>query len=189
MMKIISSEDNSRNKQTKKQHPNNLKTFASLQLPINKKMCIIILFINNEVFMELWQIWGVVSIIFFIVEMFTPTTFFLNLGLASLISALTAWLGGNFSVQVIIFALFSAICLIFLRPILIKKITDKSSEFDEKYKNQTAVVVEKITPESGRIGIYGETWQAKSIDGSEIEKDSQVKIIRIESIIMYVEKI
>ncbi len=139
--------------------------------------------------MELWQVWGLIAIMFFIVEMFTPTTFFLNLGLASLISALTAWLGGNFSVQIIIFVVFSAVCLLFLRPVLLKKRNEKDSEFDEKYKNQTAVVTEKITNENGRIAIYGETWQAKSVDGTDIEKDARVKIVKIESIIMYVEKI
>lgn len=139
--------------------------------------------------MELWQVWGLIAIMFFIVEMFTPTTFFLNLGLASLISALTAWLGGNFSVQIIIFVVFSAVCLLFLRPVLLRKRNEKDSEFDEKYKNQTAVVTEKITNENGRIAIYGETWQAKSVDGTDIEKDARVKIVKIESIIMYVEKI
>ena len=58
-----------------------------------------------------------------------------------------------------------------------------------KYKGKTAVVTEKITPESGRIAIYGETWQAKTKNGEEIEEGSQVKIVKIDSIVMYVEKV
>ena len=49
--------------------------------------------------MEYWQLWCLVIIIFFIVEMFTPVNFFLNLGLACLISALVAYLGGNLTIQ------------------------------------------------------------------------------------------
>lgn len=139
--------------------------------------------------MELWQVWSFIAIAFFIVEMFTPTTFFLNLGLASLISALAGWLGGNFTVQVLLFALFAALFLIFLRPILLRKKDTSVTEFDEKYKNQTALVTEKITPESGRIAIYGETWQAKSLTGEDIDENAQVKIVKIDSIIMTVEKI
>lgn len=139
--------------------------------------------------MELWQLWCLIGIIFFIVEMFTPVTFFLNLGLACFISALAAFLGANFTVQVLIFSVFAALFLILLRPVLMRRINGKASEFDEKYKDKTAIVVEKITAESGRIAIYGETWQAKSLNGEEIEKEAQVKIEKIESIVMFVSKI
>lgn len=140
--------------------------------------------------MEYWQLWCLISIIFFIVEMFTPVNFFLNLGLACLISALVAYIGASFTVQVILFAVFGALFLIFLRPFLVyKKKGEQDEEFDEKYKGKTAVVTEKITSESGRIAIYGETWQAKTENGEEIEEGSQVKIVKIDSIVMYVEKI
>ncbi len=140
--------------------------------------------------MEYWQLWCLISIIFFIVEMFTPVNFFLNLGLACLISAIAAYFNATFTMQMILFTVFSALFLIFLRPFLVyKKKSEKDDEFDEKYKGKTAVVTEKITPESGRIAIYGETWQAKTESDEEIEEGSQVKIVKIDSIVMYVEKV
>lgn len=141
--------------------------------------------------MEYWQLWCLISIIFFIVEMFTPVNFFLNLGLACLISALVAYIGGSFTVQVILFAIFGALFLIFLRPFLLYKKSDKNSDSvsDDKYTGKIAIVSEKITAESGRIAIYGETWQAKSNTGEDIEEGVQVRIVKIDSIVMYVEKI
>ena len=140
--------------------------------------------------MEYWQLWCLISIIFFIVEMFTPVNFFLNLGLACLISAIAAYFNATFTMQMILFTVFSALFLIFLRPFLVyKKKSEKDDEFDEKYKGKTAVVTEKITPESGRIAIYGETWQAKTESDEEIKEGSQVKIVKIDSIVMYVEKV
>ena len=140
--------------------------------------------------MEYWQLWCLVSIIFFIVEMFTPVNFFLNLGLACLISAIAAYFNATFTIQMILFTVFSALFLIFLRPFLVyKKKGENDGEFDEKYKGKTAVVTEKVTTDSGRIAIYGETWQAKSQNGEEIEVGSQIKIVNIDSIIMYVEKV
>lgn len=139
--------------------------------------------------MELWQLWCLIGIIFFIVEMFTPVMFFLNLGLAALSAAIAGYFGGDFTIQVIVFAVFAAIFLIWLRPFLIKKKHNKDTEFDEKYKDKIAIVTEKITSETGRIAIYGETWQAVSMDGSEIDVDERVKIIKIDSIVMYVERI
>ena len=41
----------------------------------------------------------------------------------------------------------------------------------------------------GEIKIYGEIWQAKSADGSEIKAGEMVKITKNESLIMFVEKI
>lgn len=141
--------------------------------------------------MELWQLWCLIGIVFFIVEMFTPVMFFLNLGLACFASGLAGYLGGDFAVQVWVFTLFAVIFLLFLRPFLINKKSNCSgkedSEFGEKYQNKTAIVTEKITAQGGRVAIYGETWQAKSVNGQEIEKDVQVKIVKIESIVLFVE--
>lgn len=140
--------------------------------------------------MELWQLWCLIGLTFLIVEMFTPVIFFLNLGLACFVAALAGWLGVNFTIQVLVFAVFSALFLMFLRPFLVKTKNGKNNnEFEEKYKGKTALVTEKITEEGGRIAMYGETWQAKSINGQEIEKDSHVKIIRIDSIVMYVDAV
>ena len=140
--------------------------------------------------MEYWQLWCLISIVFFIIEMFTPVNFFMNLGLACLISALVAYFNASFTLQVILFAVFGALFLIFLRPFLVyKKQNGEDDESDEKYVGKTAVVSEKITSGTGRIAIYGETWQAKSCNGEEIEEGTQVKILKIDSIVMYVEKI
>lgn len=139
--------------------------------------------------MELWQLWCLIGIVFCIIEIFTPTMFFLNLGLACFVSGLAGYLGADFTMQVWAFAVFAAICLIFLRPFLLNKSKNADSDYADKYKDKTAVVVEKITNEGGRVAIYGETWQAKSLNGEEIEKDTQVKIIKLDSITMYVEKI
>ena len=127
--------------------------------------------------MELWQLWCLIGIVFCIIEIFTPTMFFLNLGLAC------------FTVQVLVFAVFAALFLIFLRPVLLGKSKNADSDYEDKYKDKTAVVTEKIGADGGRIAIYGETWQAKSLNGEEIEKDARVKIVKLDSITMYVEKI
>ncbi len=139
--------------------------------------------------MELWQLWCLIGIVFCIIEIFTPTMFFLNLGLACFVAGLVGFLGANFTVQVLGFAVFAALFLIFLRPVLLGKSKNADSDYEDKYKDKTAIVTEKIGVDGGRIAIYGETWQAKSLNGEEIEKDARVKIVKLDSITMYVEKI
>ena len=139
--------------------------------------------------MELWQLWCLIGVVFCIIEVFTPSMFFLNLGLACFVSGIAGYLGANFTVDVIVFALFAALFLVFLRPLLLAKSKNADSDYEDKYNGKTAVVTEKIGADGGRIAIYGETWQAKSLNGEEIEKDSHVKIVKLESITMFVEKI
>lgn len=137
--------------------------------------------------LHLWQLWCIIGILFFITELFTPVMFFLNLGLACFAAAVAAEFGLPIYFQVLVFAIFSAIFLIWLRPILIKTKRTNDTEFCTSYIGKSAKVVDTITEDAGRIALYGEEWQAKSIDNSVIEKGAHVKIIRNESIIMFVE--
>lgn len=138
---------------------------------------------------HLWQIWCIAGVVFFIIEMFTPVMFFLNLGFACFVAALCAELGLAPIYQVIVFGIFSAIFLIWLRPFLIKRKNQAQNETVEMYKGMTAKVIETIVPETdkGRIAVFGEQWQAKSLHDEEIPKGSLVKIIKNDSIVMYVE--
>ena len=139
--------------------------------------------------MSLWQIWCIAGVIFCITEMFTPAMLFLNLGFACFASAIIAFFGIAFVWQVAVFGVFSAIFLIWLRPYLLKQKTPETPETIEMYIGKTAKVLEKITTSSGKIAIFGEEWQAKSINDEEFEIGSEVKIVKNDSIIMFVEKV
>ena len=54
------------------------------------------------------------------------------------------------------------------------------------YVGKTATVLEDIDAENGKIAIFGEEWQAKSLNGEKIAKGGYAKIIKNDSIIMYV---
>ena len=60
---------------------------------------------------------------------------------------------------------------------------------NSKYIDKIARAEENITASSGVITIYGERWDARSENGTIIPKGSEVKIIRNESIIMYVSEV
>lgn len=54
------------------------------------------------------------------------------------------------------------------------------------YIGKTANVIETVDANNGRIAVFGEEWQAKSLNGEVIEKGQQVKIIKNDSIVMFV---
>ena len=140
--------------------------------------------------MILWQLLAICGIAFLILEMFTPSMFFLNFSLASFICAVLSLYTKNPYVLVIAFFIFSFVSFIFLRPIIMKKLS-KSQEtgINSKYIDKIAKAETEITGSSGVISIYGERWEARSENGAVIPQGSEVKIIRNESIIMYVSEV
>ena len=137
--------------------------------------------------MVLWQLLAICGIAFLILEMFTPSMFFLNFALASFITAVLTLYTTNLSVLVVAFFVFSFVSFFFLRPVIMRKL-NKSQEtgINSKYIDKTAKAEAEITVSSGVISIYGERWEARSENGTVIPQGSEVKIIRNESIIMYV---
>lgn len=140
--------------------------------------------------MSLWHILAVVGIVFMILEMFTPSMFFLNFALSAFITAgFSYWIKNPYALA-IIFVIFSFISFIFLRPILVNKFNKRQETgMNSKYVGQIAKAEEDITENSGVLTIYGERWEARSENGAFIPKGSDVKIIRNESIIMYVSEV
>lgn len=139
--------------------------------------------------MNIWQLLTICGIGFLILEMFTPSLFFLNFALASFITAiLSLWIKTSYYLAIIFFV-FSFVSFIFLRPLFIKKICKtKETGINNKYIGKIAKAETEINEFTGSISIYGERWDARTENGIVIPQGSEVKIIRNESIIMFVTK-
>ena len=138
--------------------------------------------------MSLWQLLAVCGIGFLILEMFTPSMFFLNFALSAFITAIVSLYVKNPYVLAIVFVVLSFVSFIFLRPVIMKRFNkSKETGLNSKYIGQVAKAETEISTNSGVITIYGERWEARSENNSVIPQGSEVKIVRNESIIMYVE--
>lgn len=141
--------------------------------------------------MEVWQIWCVFGLLLLILEMFTPVLFFINLSLAAFLTAIFAYSGMHFMSQTVTFAVMSVILIIFLRPLMVDKIKPKNSftGIQGKYIGHDATVVKEVTVNDGRIALYGEEWNARSLNNETIPVGAVVKIKNNDSLIMYVEEV
>ena len=138
--------------------------------------------------MHLWQLLGVIGITFLILEMFTPSMFFLNFALAAFISEPISIFIKNPYTLVILFFILSFVSFAFLRPVIMKRFNKETETgINSKYIGQKVKTDVDITDNSGVINIYGERWEARSEDGTLIPSGTEVRIARNESIIMYVE--
>ena len=143
--------------------------------------------------MNFWIILLIVSVCFLLLEMFTPTLFFINFAIAAAICALLSFLGYSYTVLVFAFLIISIITIGFVRPLLLKKMQGKAHQtgMEDKYIGKSAKVVQEITQKSGRVAIYGEEWQAHLPEEQTepIPVGELVKIISNDSIVFIVEKI
>jgi membrane protein implicated in regulation of membrane protease activity len=139
--------------------------------------------------MNEWQLLVIAGVVFIIIEIFTPVLFFLNLALACFMTAVLAYYVFNWNILVPVFVVFSAIFLLFLRPLLVKtRLNGQKTGVDEKYIGKVAKVTETVTETGGLVSIYDERWNARSNTGEEIPVGAEVKIVRNDSLVLYVEK-
>ena len=137
----------------------------------------------------MWQFLCVVGIAFVILEIFTPSMFFLNFALAAFITAIASLVILNHFALVLIFFVFSFISFVFLRPILLRRNSkDTETGIEGKYIGKVAKVSEEVTRDRGVITIYGERWEARCLGEQSIPTGADVKIVKNDGLIMFVEK-
>ena len=144
--------------------------------------------------MEIWQIWVIVALVFFIVEIFTSGFAIACLSVGCLLSAVGAAFELSMTWQVALFALGAFLAFIFIRPLVINLMEKKSSGNKvttnmDNVIGRKAVVSEKIEKDGfGRVKIDGDDWKARLEDDGEAEVGEKVTILSNESIILTVKK-
>lgn len=142
---------------------------------------------------NLWLIWVIISIICLILELSSGDFFILCFAIGAAFAAIVAGCGLSLSWQIFLFALISTLSLMLVRPALIKKL---HKPHKERLSNAEAIigregrVTEAIEAGGyGRVAIDGDDWKVRSADGTAIEKDVRVKVIKMDSIILTVKPV
>jgi membrane protein implicated in regulation of membrane protease activity len=144
--------------------------------------------------MEYYQIWLIAAIVLVIIELLTAGFGVICFAVGALFSTLAAFLGVDSLVwQLLIFAVASVLCFIFLRPVLLRFLDKKSKDVKtnaDALIGKTAIVSETIdsSANQGRVAVDGDDWKAVSADGSVINKGEKVEIVSRDSIILTVKK-
>lgn len=140
--------------------------------------------------MVIWQLLVIIGLAFLVLEMFTPVMFFLNFAIAAFITAIASIFVININFLMLFFVILALVLLLFLRPMLMNRKTSKeqTTGMENKYIGKTAKVIETITQTSGAISIYDERWEARILDNNEIPVGENVKIVKYDSLIMFVER-
>ena len=134
--------------------------------------------------MEVW-IWAAVIAIAVVVELLTTQLVCIWFAGGALAGLIAYFMGAELWLQVILAAVVTLVLLIATRPFVRRFLEkNKTPTNADRVVGQTAVVTERIdnVPEQGRVTVLGSDWRARSADGQPIEKDTRVKVQRIEGV-------
>ena len=128
--------------------------------------------------------WFILAVIFAIIEINTMALTTIWFAIASVIMAFVAFLPIPFRYQLLLFIVISAVLFVFLRKISVQWFSKKKEKTNvEAMAGKTALVTKKITKfEKGEIKVDGIVWTAKTESDSELNKNTECIIERIEGV-------
>ncbi len=138
---------------------------------------------------NMWQVWAVVSIVCLILELSSGDFFIICFSIGAVFSIVAAVFGLGIYWQLFIFAIFSLLSVLFVRPVALRYLhkndPNKPSNADALI-GRTGKVTEPITVGSnGYVQIDGDLWRA--VSNSDIPVGTTVRVIGRESTIITVE--
>ena len=136
----------------------------------------------------LWQKLVIAGIVLVILEVLTPTTFFITLALACFVTAAVSLLTLNMNILVPVWVVSSLIFLAGLRLFSKKKEKVNAGTGMDRYVGQRATVLEEVDDDRGVVTIFDERWNARSADKKVYAVGEKVIIQKEENLVLYVGK-
>lgn len=139
----------------------------------------------------MWQYWLIAAGIFLIAEIITTGFFVFWLGIAALIAMCVSFFVDNLIIQMVVF-LVSSVILIFATKPFVKKFLGNNKKTETNAFSiigKKAVVIKDIDniDGKGQIKVDGEIWSAESANAANLEKGTEVKILKIDGVKAIVE--
>jgi len=138
---------------------------------------------------NMWQVWAIIAVLCLILELSSGDFFIICFSIGAVFAIISAALGLSIYWQLAIFALFSLLSVIFIRPVALRYLhkndPNKPSNADALL-GRTGRVTESIKADgNGYVQIDGDMW--KAVSNEDIAVGTTVRVIGRESTIITVE--
>jgi len=130
-----------------------------------------------------WVIWTLVAVALAVGEIFTLSFFLAPVAVAAVLAAAVALAGGGVELQVASFVLASLASLAFIRPIVRRhlRMPPELRTGTAALVGSSAVVLERVDGNDGRIRLAGEVWTARAYDETQShEPGERVTVLEIQ---------
>jgi membrane protein implicated in regulation of membrane protease activity len=136
-------------------------------------------------------VWIIVAVVFFIIEIVTPTIFvFACFGVGALCASLLSWLFGQTWLSWVAFIVVSVVGIIASKP-LAEKFAGKSARLAhvDAIIGKKGKVTLTIDPDKneGRVVVDREDWRAEA--DNRIEQGEIIEVLKVEGTHLYVKKL
>lgn len=141
--------------------------------------------------MSLTTMWLILCGLCLIIEIFTVSFLMFFPGVGAFFAFVAALLGANITVQCIIFAVSSALMILFIRPLVTKLFKTKDVAMNSNALiGKTGVVLKDIKGDDkiGQVKVAGEIWSAVCREDQFIAKDSKITVLAISGVKLVVEE-
>ncbi|MGP1554001.1 MAG: NfeD family protein [Prevotella intermedia] len=146
-----------------------------------------------QYFLEnLWLAWLLVSLLCLVLELTNGDFFIMCFAIGGVAAAIVSAFSDSFTLQVIVFAVVSALSIFFVRPFALKYLHKNK---DNRVSNADAIIgrIGKVTEPiaangHGRVKVDGDSWKAVTANNLAIEEGTTVRIVALNSIIVTVER-
>lgn len=134
--------------------------------------------------------WWILAVVLLVLEAFAPGTFFMWMGISSVVVGLLVLLapGMGWEYQVFIFAVLSVVSIVAWRQYFRKHpvTTDQPTlnRRGEQYVGRTFTLGEPIDNGNGKIRVDDTTWK---IHGEDCAAGSKVRVVGVDGVILKVE--
>lgn len=142
--------------------------------------------------LPMWAIWLILCGVFLLIEIFTVSFLMFWPGIGAFLAFIASILDFSFGVQIGVFAISTALMLIFMKPLVSKLFKTKDVPMNSNaIIGKQAIVIKEIDNlnSKGQVKVNGELWSALSIDNTIIEENSTVEITAIDGVKLKVKKI
>ena len=141
----------------------------------------------------MWIFWLIAAGVFFIIEMATIGFLVFWLGIGALLAMVTSFATDSIIIQSVVFLISSTLLLVFTRPLVNKFIKVPKEVKTNAYSiiGKKGIVISKINniEGNGQVKIDGDVWSAKSVDDTDIPKDTEIEIVEIDGVKAVVKKV
>ncbi|MBR6079379.1 MAG: NfeD family protein [Treponema sp.] len=136
-------------------------------------------------------VWVAVTIICVVIESLTLSLTTIWFGISAFVMVFLAFTPLPFPAQLFIFVAVAMVLLIFTKPLVKKKLSQKKIATNyERVIGQIAVVTKRITAmEKGSVKINGMEWTAAVKDNISLEEGSKCMVEEIAGVTAYVKQI
>lgn len=134
----------------------------------------------------MWYVWLIIAGVLMIAEIATMGFLIFWFGLGALCAMIVSFFTDNLIIQTTVFVISSTLFIFLTRPIA-KKLSKKDKDVVTNVyaiAGKKGIVLKDINPTlgTGQIKVEGQVWSAKCEEGTIIEKDTEVLILKVDGV-------